>query len=104
MTPSEQLELAEKLWRAGSNEEEFYFLPSKTRLRKWRDYRCNGSQHTAQNLASTECECEPPSTNEKWTYLVRFLVRSSRGRQRERSKLLTTLVGPAGLEPATRPL
>lgn len=44
------------------------------------------------------------STNEKNTYLVRFLVRSSCQRQREPGKLLISLVGPAGLEPETRPL
>lgn len=34
-------------------------------------------------------------TNEKWTYLVRFLVRSSRDGQRRPSKILIFLVGPA---------
>ena len=43
-------------------------------------------------------------TNEKSTYLVRFLVRSSHQGYRELSKILIFLVGPAGLEPATRPL
>jgi hypothetical protein len=42
--------------------------------------------------------------NEKWTYLVRFLVRQGRSGEIKANKSLKSLVGPAGLEPATRPL